>query len=139
MAVVTTILMGPGAPAQAGGRPDGPQLTINGFSGPTPADDPEQQWQWTLAVTAQDPDGVVVEVEVRWGDGAIAYAHTYCVFTGDPGTPVDMRIPHSYAAPGAYTVRARAVTLPTCWADWDEHETTRWVTTRVDAAPPPTA
>ena len=133
----TGLLLSLGAPAQAAGRPGAPQLAVHGLSGPTPSDDPEQAWQWTLEVTAQDPDGVVVEVEVRWGDGAVAYAHTYCMFAPDPGTPVDMVIPHSYAKPGSYTVRARAVTLPTCWAEWDEHETTPWVTTRVQAAAPP--
>jgi hypothetical protein len=139
LAAATAALVGLSVPAHAAGRPQSPQLTINGFSGPTPGYDPEAPWDWTLDVTAQDPDGVVVEVEVRWGDGSVSWAHTYCFLAPDPGVPHDMLIPHSYAAPGTYTVRARAVTLPTCDADWDDHEASRWVTTRVHAAPPPAA
>src|SRR5688572_6841374 len=43
-----------------------------------------------------DPDGIISEVEVRWADEAIAFAHTYCVQGTEPGTVATMGIGHAF-------------------------------------------
>src|SRR5688572_14340621 len=50
------------------------------------------QGEWVLWMKARDPDGIISEVEVRWADEAIAFAHTYCVQGTEPGTVATMGI-----------------------------------------------
>ena len=111
----------------AGARP---KLSITNFhkSG-TPG--PEGETEWILTVEARDIDGVIWEVEVDWGDHAVAWASTFCVQGTQIGRKATLRIGHSYATPGTYRLRARAVSIPSCDAGFDDHQVGEWTSLRV--------
>lgn len=99
-------------PAHAANPRPRPQVTIGQLTDPSEGFDGEQEW-W-LSVDAIDPDGVIWEVTVQWGDGLVAWATTGCVQGADPGTPAHLIIPHSYAKPGRYRVTVEASSLQAC-------------------------
>ena len=82
--------------------------------------------EWVLWMKAKDPDGVITEVEVRWADEAISFAHTYCVQGSKPGTVSKLGIGHAFSEPGVYKVRVRAMSQPTCGSPPDDHQVSRW-------------
>ncbi len=83
----------------------------------------EGQWEHVFDIDAHDPDGVITEVTVQFGDRSVAFAHTYCVIFG-PGEVAHMRIGHVYSASGNYIVRAWATSVPEC-SEWgfEHHQT----------------
>ena len=106
------------APAAAARNPK-PSVQILGVSyDPT--------WnEHVFDIEAYDPNGIITEVTVQFGDRSIAFAHTYCVIFG-PGEVAQMRIGHQYAASGNYIVRAWATSVPEC-SEWgfEHHQQSR--------------
>jgi hypothetical protein len=74
----------------------------------------ELGWEWTFWVDVQDPDGVIWEIEVEWGDGTYAWATTFCVQGKRVGKTARMRIGHPYQEDGTYRVRIHASSYPRC-------------------------
>lgn len=74
---------------------------------------PEGELEQIFSIDAYDPNGIITEVIVEFGDGSVSFAHTYCVIFG-PGEVAHMKIGHSYQASGTYTVRAWATSVPEC-------------------------
>lgn len=75
-----------------------------------------------LRVIAHDPDGVVWDVAVWWGDRSFSLASTYCVEGKSIGEPVRVLVGHEYAKPGTYTVRVQVTSYPSCDAVNVDHE-----------------
>jgi hypothetical protein len=88
-----------------------PTLHISGISGPQSGF--EGEVEHVLSIDAIDPDGVIVEVVVDFGDRGRTWASTFCAIFG-PGENAHMEIPHAYAQPGSYTVRAFATSVSEC-------------------------
>ena len=125
-----TVMVAPGAASAA---PDArPTLEIVGLTGPSSEfGEPE----WWLEVVATDPDGSIWEVEVRFGDNSVTWASTFCLQGTEPGQPARLLIPHSYAEPGSYVVRARAESISQCYGGADvTWQTSAWVVKRLTAA-----
>lgn len=131
LVVGTTLMAGPALAAKPSPRPT---IEIHGLTGPHVG--PEGEREWWLQLTAHDPDGVIWEVEVRWGDRSVSWATTFCVQGSTPGTPAPMTIPHSYAAPGRYVVRVHAQSYSQCPFEGPATEqVSRPYAARVTAAP----
>ena len=61
-----------------------------------------------LEVSAQDPDGIITEIEIYWGDGSISFAHSYpCLIPPLPeaGDAHRFLVSNPYQEPGRYNVR----------------------------------
>jgi hypothetical protein len=118
----------------AGAAPPGPRptVTIGELTGPT--EGPDGNPQWWLALDAVDPDGVIWEVQVKWSDGEVAWANTFCLQGPDVGTPAHLLIPHEFAQPGRYRVQVIASSHATCsfdnppGSDQDSHPITKLLT-----------
>lgn len=110
-AASVALLATPATATSAGGAK--PHLRIVSFSPQTGANGSESQ----LTVNAVDRDGVIWEVQVRWGDGSVTWATTGCVQGHKPGTRAHLIIPHTYIAPGRYRIRAEASSLQRCPLD----------------------
>lgn len=70
-----------------------------------------------IEVSAQDPDGIITEIEVYWGDGSITFAHSYpCLIppTPDPGDAHRFLVSNLYENPGRYTVRYVVHSIADC-------------------------
>jgi hypothetical protein len=100
------------APAHAARLSPGPTVEIHGLTGPHVG--PEGEREWWLRLTAHDPDGIIWEIEVTWGDRSVSWATTFCVQGSTPGMPAPMTIPHSYPAPGRYVARVHAQSYDQC-------------------------
>lgn len=96
-------------PAGAAGGSPRPAVTLGELRGPVERASGELRWR--LPVSAVDPDGSVVAVEVDWGDGTRLYVHTSC---GAPGSAVPLHLAHAYARPGTYRVRVQATSVDDC-------------------------
>ena len=81
---------------------------------------PEGEVEHIFSIDAHDPDGVITEVVVEFGDNSVAFAHTFCVIFG-PGEVAHMRIGHSYLESGTYLVRAWTTSVPECSEFGFEH------------------
>ena len=130
VAAALVAVVGTSAPAHAAGRV-APRLTFHGFVlGGT---GPEGEQEYELVLEAFDPDGVIWEVQVYWGDQSITFAHTYCVQGTEPGTRAPMRIPHTYPEPGTYRARVQVTSYSTCpWLGGEPAEQhSRWYTKRL--------
>jgi len=110
MAAASVVLLAtPATAARAGGAK--PHLRIVSFHPQTGgANGSESQ----LTVNAVDPDGVIWEVQVEWGDGSVSWATTGCVQGHKPGALAHLIIPHTYLAAGRYRIRAEASSLQQC-------------------------
>lgn len=75
-----------------------------------------------LRVIAHDPDGVIWDVAVWWGDRSFAVASTFCVEGKSPGEPVRVLLGHEYPGPGTYTVRVQVTSYSTCEGTDVDHE-----------------
>ena len=75
-----------------------------------------------LRVIAHDPDGVISDVAVWWGDHSFSLATTYCVEGQNTGEPVRVLMGHEYTKPGTYTVRVQVTSYPSCDAADIDHE-----------------
>ena len=91
-----------------------PTAAITRFYGPVGAPGSEE---WRVVVDAGDPNGVIWEVDVLWGDGAISYATTECVQGHTPGAPAHLVIPHNYTHSGVYRLQAVAISYQRCPLD----------------------
>jgi hypothetical protein len=124
---VVGLALSAAAPAQAASPRPRPQVEVGGLTGP--AAGAEGSPEWTLSVDAIDPDGVIWEVAVRWGDGSMSWATTLCLQGGDPGTPAHLLIPHSYASSGRYRVQVEATSHQSCsFGDTGAEQTSHPVT-----------
>ena len=68
----------------------------------------EQGDETYLEVLARDPDGIITEIEVRWGDGSFTFAHSYPCFlpsVPEPGTTHRYLVSNPYQEPGTYRVQ----------------------------------
>jgi hypothetical protein len=110
-------LVGVLAPPASAARNPKPTVEILGVSYDT------EFQEHTFAIDAHDPDGVITEVTVQFGDRSIAFASTFCVIFG-PGEVAHMRIGHAYESSGNYVVRAWATSVPEC-TEWgyEHHQT----------------
>lgn len=129
-AAALTVGLAPGAASAAADAR--PTLTIVGMTTTTSEYGDTESW---LEVVATDPDGSIWEVEVRFGDGSITWASTFCLQGPEPGQPARLLIPHSYAEPGSYVVRARAESHSHCYDRPGEptEQTSAWAVKRVTA------
>lgn len=110
--VVIALMVTPVLPASAERRRDPrPTVEIVGVTGPQ--EGPEGEAEHIFQIDAHDPNGVITEVIVEFGDNSIVFAHTYCVIFG-PGEVAHMQIGHAYEAPGTYTVQAWAISVSNC-------------------------
>ena len=121
-----TGLISAAASAEAAKPGPRPQLTIGSLTGPH--EGPDGSPEWTLAVDAVDADGVIWEVAVHFGDGGITWATTFCLQGGVPGTAAHLEIPHTYAEPGRYRVQVEATSVPGCFGEGGDEQTSRPVT-----------
>jgi hypothetical protein len=70
-----------------------------------------------LIVRAHDPDSSIIEVQVRFGEGApFVFAHTGCVQGSEPGRRTRLEIGVSYPGAETYTVKAVAYSHLRCQA-----------------------
>lgn len=74
---------------------------------------PEGEVEHIFSIDAHDPDGIITEVIVEFGDNSVVFAHTYCVIFG-PGEVAHMKIGNHYETSGTYTVKAWAISVPEC-------------------------
>ena len=115
LVVATLFSMVPSASAAPPpGRGPGPRPTVE-ILGVRPGTEPgpEGEMEHIFSIEAHDPDGIITEVVVQFGDNSIAFAHTFCVIFG-PGEVAHMEIGHAYQESGTYTVRAWAESVPEC-------------------------
>ena len=71
----------------------------------------------SIEVTARDPDGIITEIEIHWGDGSISFAHSYpCLIhpTPEAGDEHRFLVSNPYENPGTYTVRYIVHSTPDC-------------------------
>jgi hypothetical protein len=109
---VIAFMATPLLPASAARQRDPlPTVEILKVTGPQPG--PEGESEFIFHIDAHDPNGVITEVIVEFGDNSIVFAHTYCVIFG-PGEVAHMQIGHAYEAPGTYTVQAWAISVSNC-------------------------
>ena len=126
--LVSALVVGavPTAVASAAGSPR-PKLRFTDWRPTEAAGQPGvDENEWVLWMRAKDPDGVIKEVEVRWADEAISFAHTYCVQGSEPGTVAKLGIGHAFSEPGVYKVRVRALSQPSCDSPPEDHQVSRW-------------
>lgn len=78
-----------------------------------------------IEVNARDVDGIITEIEVYWGNGAVTFAHSYpCLIPPTPqaGDPHRFLVSNQYEQPGTYTVRYVVYSSSGCDADaTDQH------------------
>ena len=104
------------APASAAPRSPRPTATLTSTGTIT------TEWgeEAFIEVNARDVDGMITEIEVYWGDGAVSFAHSYpCLMppTPDPGDDHRFLVSNEYAEPGRYTVRYVVYSTTGCDAD----------------------
>ena len=126
LTAMSALLVSVSTPAQAARPGPRPQITIGSLTGPH--DGADSGPEWTLSVDAVDPDGVIWEVAVRFGDGGITWATTFCLQGGVPGTPAHLEIPHTYAESGRYRVQVEATSVPACFGEGGAGQSSRPVT-----------
>jgi hypothetical protein len=107
------------APPPGRGPNPRPSVEILGVQ-PGTEPGPEGELEHVFSIDAYDPNGIITEVIVQFGDNSIAFAHTYCVIFG-PGEVAHMQIGHAYQESGTYTVRAWAISVPECSEFGFEH------------------
>lgn len=138
LAVATALLtLGVAAPPARAEAPQTPHLRFVDFS--RHWDDDGRDPEWWLTVDTWDPDGVVWEVQVDFGDRSATVASTWCAQGDRPGAHAVLRIPHRYARPGTYEVRARVSSFPRCpTRGRRQHpEASDWYTAKVLVDEPP--
>ena len=78
-----------------------------------------------IEVVGSDPDGIITEIEVYWGDGSISFAHSYPCLIGPtpaPGDPHRFLVSNLYQEPGTYHVRYVVHSTPDCTGEGvDQH------------------
>ena len=104
--VVTTMA----APAEAARPSPRPTVTLGALQGPQ--EGPEGEQEWVLPIDAVDPDGVIMEVAVRW-TGGMVWASTGCLQGPEPGTPAHLLIGFPFD-PGRNRVQVEATSLQHC-------------------------
>jgi len=62
-----------------------------------------------LQVTAADPNDVITEVDVVWGDGVISFADVIC-----SGRTATVRLDHRFPRRGLFVVQVVAISSDTC-------------------------
>jgi hypothetical protein len=107
------------APPAGKGRDPKPWVKILGVTRATEPG-PEGELEHVFDIDAYDPNGIITEVIVKFGDNSISFAHTYCVIFG-PGEVAHMKIGHAYRQSGKYTVQAWALSVPECSEYGFEH------------------
>lgn len=119
VALATLAFVALAAPPASAARNPKPTVEILGVSY-------DETWnEHVFDIEAYDPDGIITEVTVQFGDRSIAFAHTYCVIFG-PGEVARMRIGHQYQQSGRYVVRAWATSVPECSEQgFEDHQTSR--------------
>ena len=88
-----------------------------------------------LRVLAHDPDGVIWDVAIWWGDHSFSLATTYCVEGTATGEPVRVLMGHEYLKPGTYTVRVQVTSYPSCDATGVDHELSKKARFKVKVRP----
>ena len=91
------------APVSAAGNPR-PSARLVGTGTVTT----EQGEETFIEVVARDPNGIITEIEIRWGDGSITYAHSYPCFlpsVPEPGDAHRYVVSNPYEQPGRYRVQ----------------------------------
>jgi hypothetical protein len=96
--------------AQAARPSPRPVVVIGAVQGPQQG--PEGGQEWVLPIDAVDPDGVIMEVAVRW-DGGMVWASTACLQGPEPGTPAHLLIGFPFD-PGRNRVQVEATSLQHC-------------------------
>ncbi len=114
---VTLATLIPISTASAAGKGSPPpKVHVGALTGPTIGD--EGQKEYTLEVTARDPDGIINEITVEWSGAnyhSVVYADRFCAMSVmTPGQPVTMRIPVSLPGPGVYRAEAHAHSIASC-------------------------
>ena len=72
-----------------------------------------------IKVKGHDPDAIITELDVLWGDGSVSFASSYpCLIapTPAPGTPHKFLVSHKYTKPGTYTVKYVIYSVSDCSA-----------------------
>lgn len=107
---LTVLLLLPATAAEAGTRNAHPTIR---FGTITPSTEPGA---YVIPLEAVDPDGVVTELALDFGDGVVLQMLLFCdPETTRPGDPVSQEITWSYA-PGKYKLRAVATSTPDCFS-----------------------
>jgi hypothetical protein len=109
--MLAALLLLPATAAEAVGRNAHPTIRFGTIvaSADTPG-------AWVIPLEAIDPDGVVTELALDFGDGVILQMLLFCdPATTRPGDPVSQEITWSYA-PGTYKLRAVATSTPDCFS-----------------------
>lgn len=65
-----------------------------------------------LEIRAVDPDGIVSQLNVLWGDGSFTHADLICL---GPGEVATVRLTHRYSDPGRVVVRIQAFSSSRCF------------------------
>ncbi len=110
VSLVVAALLVPASPAQAKPRNAKPRIQITEVAPVGPG--PEGTTEYRIVVEAVDPDGIVSEVALEFGDGAIVWLLLAC---GAPGETAVQELNWSYP-PGKYKLRSWAYSTSDCYA-----------------------
>lgn len=125
--VAFSCVMAWAAPASAGRPSPRPTATLIG-TGTITVGESEESY---IEVNARDVDGIITEIEIRWGDGSISFAHSYpCLIppTPEPGDTHRFLVSNPYEEPGRYTVRFVVYSISDCGFDPLEQHSRPYVT-----------
>ena len=111
IALLLTALVLVTGPAHAGTRDAVPTVHIVGIVG-TQIDPEDGSTRYVLRIDAHDPDGVISEMVVSFGDGVTVFALMACT---PPGSRIVQDFPYPYE-PGRYLVRASVFSTSECFA-----------------------
>lgn len=67
-----------------------------------------------LFIRAVDPDGVIIAVWIRWGDGFITVADLFCLPDFEVGEATRVFVEHTFDRAGHYAVKVTAESLGPC-------------------------
>jgi hypothetical protein len=102
---IAVALLFPAAPALAAGRNTKPVVKIASV-------EPLGAGDYRIRLEASDPDGIISELFLDFGDGVVLSMLLIC---GEPGETVVQEITWSYA-PGRYKLRAFGYSTSECFA-----------------------
>jgi hypothetical protein len=109
--VLVALLLLPATAAEAKARNEHPTIRIG-----TIVASPDEPGAFVIPLDAVDPDGVIGELALDFGDGVVLFMLMFCdPETTRPGDLIHQEITWNYA-PGKYKLRAVASSTPDCFS-----------------------
>lgn len=111
--LLVALLLVPASTAEAKEKNQRPRVRIGTIVETGPGEDGTTQF--TIPIHAVDPDGVISELVLDFGDGVVLFMLMFCdPETTRPGDPITQEVTWSYA-PGTYKLRALGYSTPECF------------------------